>query len=449
MTNTAQFISEVYELLRTTFSVNPNSDVLQLSWPGFALSSSDFKLQGNADGPYDPNVAVETFSALCNMAPTMNHLMFENSGCEIDDLYQILIASAIPQGATSENILSNPLYKLFSDAQFEFINAARGSIDGGVSNYYPCKATPNDWYDESNARFWPSFTINSKDPISAQPSPTSTFMKLGGQKLIDRGIFRIRAHSSASEFNTFENNLFMKKNQYKGLFAPPKNSSIKAARTPLVLNSNSALKKTAINNVTFRDHRVVENFKILNASASFDTKALPNNIFESDLGTELKIKDRTFLPPKRSTVGLKRYVTFNQLINQELPTKSDTGNSSGFSISFKCCRVNIDRPWLKYALLNMKNWYMAGTPLGQYSSGVMDPNPGIFPLLPIAFIAIRDLTIEANWSQEDLATIKDAVSFGPFSIENGSITSNKIEVKGLQIMGWISKCTPVLPPLNS
>lgn len=73
----------------------------------------------------------------------------------------------------------------------------------------------------------------------------------------------------------------------------------------------------------------------------------------------------------------------------------------------------------------------------------------MFPMLPTAFIAIRDLVIKANWSQPDLQAVKQAKFLGPFDISNGSINQNTITAKGLQIVAWQSRLTPLLPPLSS
>jgi hypothetical protein len=455
MPNATDFISKVYDNLRATFSINNTSDtILQMCWPGFQLSPADFKNQGMPDGSYDPNVATETFSALCNIAPTMNRLTFENSGCEIDDLYQILIASAIPDGTTPDNILSNPIYKLFSDAQFEFANAARGSADGGVTNYYPCKATPSDWYNEASAQFWPSINIGA---TQVQPATqNSPFIKMGGQKIIDKGLFRVKPESNLDSFKIFKDNLINRRNIFENLLSLQnqslQNANLKNLSTPLISNSKLALSVTEKENklvaLSALDNRVITNFKKINATTAFTSKSIPRIPFEANLNSELITNNNTFLPPKRETLGISKYITLNQLVSQELPSKAISKDTSGFNISFKYSRVNIDRQWLKFALLNLKNWYIIGTSSGQYSSGNLDSNTGLFPLLPIAFIAIRDLKITADWSSQDLDTIQQSASIGPFDIQNNSINQNTIEVKGLQIIAWISKATPLLPPLS-
>ena len=128
MANATDLLSSVYELLSKSLGMSASSDqYLQLSWPGIGLSPADFKRQDNPSGGYDAAVAQETFSVLANIAPTCNALKFENSGFEIDDLYQILISGAVIQNSDPASLNANPAYKLFSDAQYELSQAQRGN----------------------------------------------------------------------------------------------------------------------------------------------------------------------------------------------------------------------------------------------------------------------------------------------------------------------------------
>ena len=109
MPNVTDFMSNVFDLLTNTFSASlPPGTFLQIAWPGISLGPADFKPLDSPGGNYDPNRAEETFSLVSNIAPACSVLRFDNSGFEIDDLYQILIAGAIPQGADPANLAVNP-----------------------------------------------------------------------------------------------------------------------------------------------------------------------------------------------------------------------------------------------------------------------------------------------------------------------------------------------------
>lgn len=97
----------------------------------------------------------------------------------------------------------------------------------------------------------------------------------------------------------------------------------------------------------------------------------------------------------------------------------------------------------------MKNWYMYGTKAGEYSNGSGLDNPGMFPLLPTSFIVIRDLKITANWSNDDRQNLGQATALGFFDIRDSTLNQNTLEVKGLQVLCWLSTVMPQLPPASS
>jgi hypothetical protein len=196
-------------------------------------------------------------------------------------------------------------------------------------------------------------------------------------------------------------------------------------------------------------HPAAAGVATIKPQALFAQKLVPQSAYSRfKLGTQLQTLDLTQKKLDLSHIDVANRYQLTNLINQQLPTKP-ASTSDGFSISFKYCRVNIDRSWFKLALLKMKSWYMFGTQAGEYSTGSSTSNPGMFPLLPTSFIAIRDLKITANWSQEDRQTLGQATALGFFDIRDATLNADTLEVKGLQILGWISSLMPELPPMPS
>ncbi|MBF0375527.1 MAG: hypothetical protein HQL39_19215 [Alphaproteobacteria bacterium] len=91
-------------------------------------------------------------------------------------------------------------------------------------------------------------------------------------------------------------------------------------------------------------------------------------------------------------------------------------------ISFRFCRVDIRRPWLFMTLLQMQGWKIEGQSAGSLSTGEATNNRGSFPLLPEHFVVARDLMITGTG---------DALLYS---------------AKGLQILAWINRVTPYMPP---
>lgn len=95
------------------------------------------------------------------------------------------------------------------------------------------------------------------------------------------------------------------------------------------------------------------------------------------------------------------------------------------SISFRFCRVDIRRPWLLMNLLEIQGWKIQDQPAGSLSNGKAKNNSGSFPLLPEFFVVARDLVISG---------------IGENSGEE------YYSAKGLQILAWINRVTPFIPP---
>lgn len=448
MANTTDFICTVYDELVRVLSITDadRSVIFQMAWPGFSLAPSDFKRSESPSDPYDPDVAKEAFSQVANIAPVFNMTRYENSGCEVDDLYEILISSAIPSGATLETLENNPTYKLFSDAQYEFLNARRGVHDDPNAFYYPCTATPSNWYDEAAAPFWP--TLNIK-PTEVRPTtPTSSFVKAGGLVLANQGVWKLRPTSNnANAIKMHIQNAIIGRTQPVTLTQP--GIPVTLTTKPLTKHAVAALRSAVpIDSVITRTPMFVDDLRAERKRTLFTKKNIPVTVYTKfNLGTQIQSIDLTQKKPNLGSLGITNRFVLQDQINQKLPTKPPS-TTDGFSISFKFCRVNIDRPWFKLALLSTRNWYMFGTNVGGYSTGTTQNNPGMFPLLPTSFIAIRDLKITANWSQEDSQNLGEAVAFGLFDIRDSTLISNTLEVRGLQIIGWISRLMPELPPMS-
>jgi hypothetical protein len=130
-------------------------------------------------------------------------------------------------------------------------------------------------------------------------------------------------------------------------------------------------------------------------------------------------------------------------ILQHAPAKPMS--SDKFSISFSYCLVKVQRPWLYHPFLLNKNWYVPGYKEGSFSKATPRNNDGIFPAIPIALVAIKDLQITANWSDADANNAQNAMAFGPFSLAGSKFENNALSLKGMQIIAWIYNVTPFLP----
>lgn len=449
MPKTKDFIATVYDKLASIFN-NQNTSkniFLQMAWPAISLSDADFK---DANGEYDKNIAEETVSALANVEPTFNKVKFENSGFEIDDLYEIIIASARPFGVPSEQIQSNPLYSLFSDAQFEFQNQKRGSITDPHQMYQVVKTTPSDWYKDTSASYWTQVNIKSAEikPVTRN----SPFIKRGGEQLINRGVWTVKPKTDTvtAVAELLKGKIKLETQQLE--IKRPLDSA--AISRPQILSDLTRQAVIAANipqgdTLGLQSSVVREQLETIK-KPYLNTKIVPTNIFEKNKELLKKVTashyDLDNFQIKRKKLKFSETAFLNDILIKGFPTRPASPNTNGFNISFKYCQVHLDREWLKLALLANPSWYMYGTAINEYSNGSNQNNPGMFPLLPLSFIVIRDLKITANWSTEDKRNIADAVAFGPFDIRNKTFNQGSIISKGMQIIGYTSRVMPQLPP---
>ena len=118
-------------------------------------------------------------------------------------------------------------------------------------------------------------------------------------------------------------------------------------------------------------------------------------------------------------------------------------------MSFDYCLVQMRRPWFSEDLLALPGWYLPNMRNGDYASGP-PVNTGAFARIPTAFIAVKNLVIEGQWSDADVAAGANSASFGPFSllVSPGDQAQAKtgLIAPGVQIIAWICDAQPQLPP---
>jgi hypothetical protein len=145
---------------------------------------------------------------------------------------------------------------------------------------------------------------------------------------------------------------------------------------------------------------------------------------------------------------------------------SDT-DSSTLSIAYDFTTVAINRTgWLDASLLSLQHWDMAD----MYAPGGVSQGPGndnskaAWPLLPVSFIAIKNLSITAQWGHQDSDRIQKSINaggsigFGPFSLGGNyshsstndhyraTFDGSTVHVGTVQVIGWVSQILPFAPP---
>lgn len=142
-------------------------------------------------------------------------------------------------------------------------------------------------------------------------------------------------------------------------------------------------------------------------------------------------------------------------------------------ISFKYCAVDIERPGMVSALLNLKNWFLMGNyKKGCISDGTMGQelpqnDPTFLPSIVTSLVLIKDLSIKwgdwkAYWdSHSELNSGSLCVGYGPFIVsgsyshhgEQRNFTADSsgesLLAQGIQLAGYVSMINPLSPGHDS
>lgn len=144
--------------------------------------------------------------------------------------------------------------------------------------------------------------------------------------------------------------------------------------------------------------------------------------------------------------------------NNQSPT-SFNPNTTITKIRIDVLRVDFLRPWLNFEIFNLQDWKIDGLHKGYYSSGRLNINDGIIPLIPKSMLIGTKISLDGNFHKNDIdmmadyMTMANNLSIGPFLLGtnkqcfdikkknlNTTITSN---VK--QVVGYISQLVPLSP----
>jgi hypothetical protein len=172
--------------------------------------------------------------------------------------------------------------------------------------------------------------------------------------------------------------------------------------------------------------------------------------------------------------------------------------AKNLTISLEYGIVDIIRPWLMVDLFYMKNWYLVNYKRNAISDGTISgqaySTDSLLPMLPEHFLVVRNLKISSLEWGSDGETLRQlfgdeggawdrsssgftagaSYGFGPFSISanvspaqakegvsrygkytrterqdyEGHFDGTTLEIKGAQIVAWLSTIVPPCPPLD-
>lgn len=292
----------------------------------------------------------------------------------------------------------------------------------GITDLYRLtNLTPSNWFD-SESNIWEKREFEIKEPeITVDSKQSNAHLNILKVRMTDAQLINVLPMLNVSK---------QVKPQELKLQAVQMQPTFFAM--PFLANKVTPPKPKRI----IRDHRTIQK-PILAARMNIKQKPQP-------------IKETTV---QRTAIGLKFSKAFHGLkFNEKIAVKdfikekspSKAIKTSGVSIRFEYCVVNIKRGWFNEVFCNInRSWYIPDLDKGALSH----PKIGALTHLPVAFVAVKDLNISANWNGLDKKELENAVSFGPFDINNQNIQEKgSLSHKGIQIIGWMLQKLPELPP---
>lgn len=394
---------------------------------GSVISDSDFIDPAHPELGYSAGLAKEVFSDLVNHIPIetddgLNIILSDN---KIDDEYFFhMLSPSLPFVATgTDQQLANQIISSFSqlkaDAKQHWDDIKLESSSGLMVEYRPSLAIPDDWYDKSNNGIWTEQTFQVSETTAAQPGPSGSLPGLWKLKVDDAVLQQGLLVAQAWKSNPSTR--------------PILGSTVTPLR-PIAMEPRPSAVPQALRSVTAGPQAVAMPATRMNL-ASVPT--------ESMAATGTKVVLAPSFRQQFLSLNISDRILLNRFVGTSVPTQPVNTNSISISLSY--CLVKARRPWYGDTFVADRSWYIASLPQGQLTSGTGD-NPRL-AVMPIGFVAIRNLSIQATWSAQDIDTAKNAGGFGPFKVDS-QIVNGKLSHEGIQVIGWLLQRMPALPPNN-
>lgn len=433
-------------------SMQSSSTVLSLMKPGLAINSKDFRnpwTPGNLTGSKDAAVNI---ARLIDVAPKMSTI-YTDSGRLISQIYkQILDGVSIPAqppnpaiekqlndaeavlyrqisqtdpdtGAVTQKTAESQLYRDYLDNQAAYNNTRIAYIGA----YLEAQKTA------VGRNTWPLVASTQQLPVK---TAYDRWRSAGADK-VEQAI----AIKNTSSQNALQKAWDQAKKLYEGY--------------GVILDDAG----TGLSAPIMRSSLLPSDWHSSQSTAGWTTfDSASSNVANSNTSDY-----KSYGGSAGFSLGLFKFGASGSKTTQEQHVSSETNS---LRISFKYTLVTIRRPWITFNLLGTQGWNVGNLyEKGAISNGSKDGQDNTaMPLLPTSFVVVKDVVISANWSKSDLDLIKKQISaggslsIGPFSISGqyassksqetfaSAMTSGKITVPGVQIIGFINQIIPYSSP---
>lgn len=421
------------------FQMPPGSPVyFRFDKFGTSFSDADFT-DPRVPGVLSEAMAREKFSDLVNSVPLQDsddeYLVFTENN--IDHIYRDQLLGpavvCIPEDATAEvrESISSTFSQIKADAIRLYESIQLASSSGIMLDYKPSLATPQQWFDRG-APVWSQHSFQATE-TNHTPAVGGSTNKLWRLKVTDNVLQKILPVEDPHriDLDDLHRRILIKRG---GVIDP--HNPVEVLNPGLHDRIRPALTRAM-------EHADVGTLARQPLGAAvIEGEGLHTNV-EGRATPEGQAKTFAIGDALRQKLGdldFRKRITLDRFIKTNAPQQETT--TSSVTVTFDYCFVRISRPWWSDSFISNAFWFLPGIEKGEQNK-----NPGSLQALPIGFLIIKNLFIEANWSQLDLEASKMATDFGPFEVSFEK-TTNRLEHAGIQVIGWVLQALPPLPPNN-
>lgn len=424
---------------------DPNKTFITLNKGGQLINPADFRNQwspGNADGSTD---ATQRFAELVDDIPNFS-AVHTASGRRVSEIYQQLLRATVTADATSDPTKR----KAYQDA-WAFLHQTITDEETGkerevdadlVTDYVNNQAA----WRQKQVEFFSAFMAAMATPETKRTWPMLAPALAGPVK---------------TAFTRWRTN---------------KADQVEAAQATLQTSGNEQVKRAFADAQFVFDSYPIGTEGGTAVTGTRRSTAMPSNWFTTDNSNNWPTFNWEYSKSVTNTnsdytkyggkagfgIGLW---SFGANVGGSSENFHSDANAEQVKLQFKWATVNIKRSWMSPFLFGLPHWKTDVTGKGGFSSGSRNGQQNsLFPLLPMAFLAVKDVTVTANFSQEEVDRAKRAISaggkvgWGPFSVgghyEHGSsrehvagtVGNAGFTMPGVQIIGWINQILPMCPP---
>lgn len=417
----ANLMGEVYSLFASIYTTKATDQAfLSFEALGIPISDGMFKLNP-ADTALSPPLAVERLSDIANKAVIVSGGSISRGMATVDGTVSLFLEASAPVNASAMDSLGAA--KLNANTNFD---VTLGSMDGVANHrFHPVYASPVDWYDSTASANWVPHQVGAQQtPAQAPPPPPPApihppvwrVLPLNMRPALSQEATLVHPFFAMTEKESFLNL------GAQSVQAVPVNRKVMLTRsvemTALPLRSVTAIPAAGAR------------FSAAGAAAAAAPQVSPAP------AVQVQMIQPLLLTTAVAAVGAS--------------TTPQPVAANSIDISFEHCVVLLQRSWFPDTLLMLRNWYLPDYSQGGISNGTGVQDPGPMPVMATGFVAVRNLKITSNWSDQDLPAAQASASFGPFSLVGRSFDtgSGTLTCPGIQIIGWFCSALPVLPPAS-